>query len=396
MQRWRKSPSPRPLVGRRLWAVGDWGGASQHIGRRWEEVGATLLERFLGEARERDGVVYTPRRVLSLASTPVVAEEVQAAGRPHADAVLLGVSETGRVVLEPVDFKWSLETAHGRQVSAEVMASLAAAALPRWRGWLASELAALGVDPDAAWETVEGFFLAPDSEPNRRVLASAPRSDDEPLDARLVVLQPVDGRSFFSPLPGWETGLLLAALDRAERLLETLDGSERYYRLGAGVAGALARLRTPVFARRLAAIDVAEEVHRLRRERRLYRSEEIVAHLETLLAARQEREESLRELVRSLYPFSQFRQDLAARGVEWSENLPRGQRERWGRLHRRIVAGAWDLVLAEGQSLLDQGKSEIEALAELRRRQGVLALQVSGVARSLLVAALEEDAAPGS
>ena len=52
-----------------------------------------------------------------------LAAQVQAHGKSHADAILVGV-QGDRSVLEPVDFKWTLETANPRQVGAEVLGEL--------------------------------------------------------------------------------------------------------------------------------------------------------------------------------------------------------------------------------------------------------------------------------
>src|SRR5215213_11921781 len=86
----RRPISPRsPLEGRQLWRIGDWGGASEQIGRQWERIGARCLEGLVGVERPGpDGAVYLPRRALVLAAEPVLAAQVQAHGKTHADAIL--------------------------------------------------------------------------------------------------------------------------------------------------------------------------------------------------------------------------------------------------------------------------------------------------------------------
>src|SRR3954454_17574657 len=93
----RRPISPRsPLEGRQLWRIGDWGGASEQIGRQWETIGARCLEELVGiERRGRDGTVYLPRRALVLAAEPELAAQVQAHGKSHADAILIGL-QSGR------------------------------------------------------------------------------------------------------------------------------------------------------------------------------------------------------------------------------------------------------------------------------------------------------------
>src|SRR6185295_15051339 len=102
----RRAISPRsPLEGRQLWRIGDWGGASEQIGRQWETIGARCLHVLVGVERPGpDGGVYLPTRALVLQEEPELAAAVQANGKSHADAILIGV-QAGRSVLEPVDFK---------------------------------------------------------------------------------------------------------------------------------------------------------------------------------------------------------------------------------------------------------------------------------------------------
>src|SRR3954451_6017792 len=81
-----------PLEGRQLWRIGDWGGASEQIGSRWEQVGVACLEALIGQERiGPDGSPYVPLRRLVLATEPELAAQVQAHGKSHADAILVGV-----------------------------------------------------------------------------------------------------------------------------------------------------------------------------------------------------------------------------------------------------------------------------------------------------------------
>src|SRR5947208_181880 len=116
-------PPPRltrtsPLTGRLVWHIGDWGRASEHIGVRWEQVAGAL-------ARERLGL---EDYLIVLAAQPALMTEVLGSGLPHADAVRTW-REDGQFLLEPLDFKWSLETASARQVSSETLERLLAAEL---------------------------------------------------------------------------------------------------------------------------------------------------------------------------------------------------------------------------------------------------------------------------
>src|SRR3954447_22501153 len=79
----RRPISPRsPLEGRQLWRIGDWGGASEQIGRRWEQLGVASIDALLGQERVGpDGVAYVPVRSLVLVTDPVLAAQVQAHGK---------------------------------------------------------------------------------------------------------------------------------------------------------------------------------------------------------------------------------------------------------------------------------------------------------------------------
>src|SRR5258708_9257562 len=148
-------PPPRltrtsPLTGRLVWHIGDWGRASEHIGARWEHVAGAL-------ARERLGA---DDYLVVLAATPALMAEVLGSGLPHADA-LRAWREDGLLTLEPLDFKWSLETASARQVSSETLQRLLAAELPALETALTEARAALGLEPTALPDPPAGRFLAP-------------------------------------------------------------------------------------------------------------------------------------------------------------------------------------------------------------------------------------------
>src|SRR3954447_20959053 len=73
----RRPISPRsPLEGRQLWRIGDWGGASEQIGKRWEQLGVGGLQALLGKERVGpDGVPYIPTRSLVLVTDPELAAQ---------------------------------------------------------------------------------------------------------------------------------------------------------------------------------------------------------------------------------------------------------------------------------------------------------------------------------
>ena len=210
-----------------------------------------------------------------LAAEPELAAQVQAHGKSHADAILIG-TQRGRPVLEPVDFKWTLETANPRQVSAEVLTELLTEPPVLLATRLAEALAELPASDEPHYH--DGIFLAPDHAENRAQLAPV-----GPLDPAWAVLFPIDAAELFPPLVGWDVAQAMARTDGA--FLGTVEASERYYRLGAGVLGALRRLQSSVFDDTLPTLDGPAELARLRRERRLTTTGEVIAYFDRALTA---------------------------------------------------------------------------------------------------------------
>ena len=350
----RPISSRSPLEGRQLWRIGDWGGASEQIGRQWEHLGARCLERLVGVERAGpDGGVYLPKRALVLGAEPELAAQVQANGKSHADAILVGVQD-GRSVLEPVDFKWTLETANPRQVGAEVLGLLLDEPPPLLARRLREALADLPM-PDAPVYH-DGIFLAPDHADNRAQLGPTGL-----LDPEWAVLCPIDANEFFPPLPGWEVGLALARSDNV--YLRSVELSERYYRLGAGVLGALRRLQSSVFDEALPTVDALTLLAQTRRDRRLLTTGEVIAHFDRALIARSELVDTLREVERGAYPYGRYREDLTARGVPPAANGDK----RWSRLFGSIQKELSSELRAEGRRLRTASASTTDAsvLAEL-------------------------------
>jgi hypothetical protein len=349
----RRPISPRsPLEGRQLWRIGDWGGASEQIGRQWETLGARQLERLLGVERPGpDGQPYLPTRALVLQAEPELAAAVQANGKSHADAILIGV-QGDRSILEPVDFKWTLETANPRQVGAEVLGEL----LTEPPALLAMRLHEAMVGLPSPEEPVyhDGIFLAPDHSENRAQLAPIGS-----LDPAWAVLCPIDAADFFPPLPGWDVALALARSDGA--FLGTVESSERYYRLGAGVLGALRRLQSSVFDESLPTVDGPALLAQTRRERRLTTTGEVIAYFDRALSARSEVVDRLREVERGSYPYGRFREDLTARGVTAASNNDR----RWSRIYGAVMKELAGEIRAEGRRLRRESGNDAAVLAQL-------------------------------
>jgi len=212
-----------------VWHIGDWGRASEHIGAQWEHVAGPLAREHLGPEDH----------LIVLAGTPALMAEVLGSGLPHADA-LRTWREDGNLAIEPLDFKWSLETASARQVSTETLERLLAAQLRSLDSALAGAREALGLEPSAEVEPRDGRFVAPVHPANHAALVAEPELP--------TLLLPVEPRAFFEPLPGWAAARSLARLESSDLdRLSGIEAIERYYRLGAGGEGGLSRLPTGLF-----------------------------------------------------------------------------------------------------------------------------------------------------
>src|ERR1700687_3995971 len=97
--------------------------------------------------------------------------EVLGSGLPHADA-LRTWREDGRLALEPLDFKWSLETASARQGSTETLERLLGAELKSLDSPLADAREALGLEPEAEVGPRDGRFVAPVHPANQAALVA--------------------------------------------------------------------------------------------------------------------------------------------------------------------------------------------------------------------------------
>jgi hypothetical protein len=361
----------RPLSGREVWRIGDWGGASGHIGRRWEEVGAAGLQALLDRPSPSQPD-FVPRASISLVHARELEQAVQAAGLAHADAVLLG-RQDGRVALQSVDFKWTLEVARPEQVAAETLQTVLEADLPPLRAALRAAMVSLGpaaeTSPLEELMILDGLFITPDYGPNRAHLDVLARRRGGPMDSRQVVLAPVDGPAFFSTLPGWEMAEALAGLEGARRALQHVEGAEHYYRLGAGVLGALTAGRRSIFSTTAPQIDGLAELAALRRARRLTTLQLLLGHLDRQMKARAELVKKLNGLGRQLYPFSAFRTSLRAAGLIRATSEPGAEPDRrWSRLYGVLQKELAARLQREGQELVAAGQSDAEALASLAGR----------------------------
>lgn len=342
-------PPPRltrtsPLTGRLLWAIGDWGRASEHIGSQWEHLAADLLRQRLQPGSY----------LVAIHADPTLLAEVVGTNLAHADAAL-ACARDGALVLEPLDFKWSLETANVRQVSPETLGRLLEQELPRLSEAFAAARRALGLPDDAPVQPADGQFVAPEHPANRSALR-----DDPDLPHLLL---PVDAYTFFSPLPAWETAVAAARVEGADLgRVRSLEAVERYYRIGAGIMGALTRLNSGLFEEEPAQVDTATMVLEMRSRGRAPNLNVLLVDLDRQSQQRRALEERLAAIPRVAYPFGRFRADLVKAKAPRSLLESRGALARaYGEVTRPVAAQ----VRAEGRALVASRVHQVEALAHL-------------------------------
>jgi hypothetical protein len=364
-------PPPRltrtsPLTGRLVWHIGDWGRASEHIGARWERVAGELAKDRLGPD---DYLVV-------LAATPTLMSDVLGSGLPHADA-LRTWRENGHLALEPLDFKWSLETASARQVSSETLSRLLDADLDSLKSALTQAKTHVGLEPESDVEPHDGRFVAPVHPANHAALLAEPELP--------TLLLPVEPHEFFQPLPGWEAARAVARLESSDLdRLKSIEAIERFYRLGAGVEGALTRIKTGLFETEPRKIDAAELINQLRQAGKARTLNALLLYLQQELANRKALEERLNQLPRSAYPFGRLRSDLHRMGVP---RLILDSRGALGRTYAEVTREMSAAIRSAGVQLMASGTSTEAALDQLSsqapRWAAIGAAQVRSIAARL-------------
>jgi hypothetical protein len=351
---------------RRERLVGNWGGASEQIGRRWEELGLALLrERLESASAPWPANGYRPAEVIELAGDDALQTALARAGLPNPDAILIAENARGDKAFQALDFKWNLEFASYGQIRAEAIDDLIEKGIKPLQALLTRSVGVLPSDVPV----LDGLLYSPELPVNRWFIDSELNAKQEyPIEPQEVIFQDVDPFRFFSPLPGWEMALLLARLDRSEARLKLLEGAEHYYRIGAGLMGAAAQLQVSVFVRQPPAVNPEHTMAWLRSKVRPPSSGAFLQHAEKLMTARGQLQTRLRTLTRSPYRYADLAETLKSRGVvlpERESGLPAAERERWGGVLRRVGAEHKELVYRTGLRLTERGLSDVEALARL-------------------------------
>jgi hypothetical protein len=373
--------------------VGDWGGASAQLGRQWETLGAQALRARLPMEYELGKQwVYRIEAVLDFDSHPELHEQLSRGGLSASDLVLIGRMGRGRLVVQPADCKVSLDTADPAQVAGSRLADTLRRAGQAVRERLL-EQAALSASERTSIEAVlegrndpgalltQGIFLAPDTAFNRRIqqragtmpvrpakaaAAQQGRAPAPGLAASLVAIRlSVTAEEYLEPLPHWPEAVLLLELDRVARAGADLGMLERYYRLGAGIAGGLRLLATPLFTPLPESWQSLPEVEAFLRRGGFRSSADAIAALHIRREARVALVQRLRVLERCPYRFANWREDTEAAGFDWND--PRVA-ETLAPAYRQVAEQHRERILQEGAALVAAGMSEEQALTELEGR----------------------------
>lgn len=374
---------------RRERLAGNWGGASEHIGSRWEQVGLEALRRQVSDGKPWPFDGATVRKIVPLAGDDALQLALSRAGLPNPD-VVVAVDTAGGPALQALDFKWNLEFASYGQIRAEATEALMQRQVRPLVALLERELE---MDP-ATLRAVDGLLFSPELPVNRWFLSSEQNQRQEyPIDADEVVFEDVDVSQFFVPLPGWEMARLLARLDRSESRLGQLDTAEHYYRVGAGLQGAVAQLQVSVFVRNPPTVAAADAMNWFSAKVRPPSSAGFLQIGERLMQARGQLMQRLKALIRSPYRFADLTETLKTRGhplPEREEQMSQADKQKWGDLLRRVAVEHREVVYRTGLKLVDAGLSDPEALTRLEGDQRRLADRARASAEKLITAVLME------
>jgi hypothetical protein len=178
-----------------------------------------------------------------------------------------------------------------------------------------------------------------------------------------TLLLPVDPKAFFEPLPGWSAARAVARLESANLdRLTSIEAIERYYRLGAGVEGALCRLETGVFETTPAQVDAETVIADLRRRGKVRTLNELLLFEQRELELRKALDERLHQLPRTAYPFGRLRSDLHKLGVARSVLDSRGA---LGRAYTEVTREMLSAIRDAGRELVANGMTAGQALDQL-------------------------------
>ncbi|HLH72721.1 MAG TPA: hypothetical protein VKX96_05500 [Chloroflexota bacterium] len=394
MRHWNGRPEPPAQFDvNRLRMIGEWGEASRYIGGRWEEVGLEQL-RAGGSSGASD---RAPLALLPVCTDPELSALLAATGSKNPDVVLIfgeeGNGANESLVLQPADLKWSLDVASYRQISASVLDTLLEQ-VPRLsaelRARLPTELA------ETHWSTRDGYFFCPNSYANQRFIASTENKKQEyplgPTDVRFASVDPFD---FFEPLPGWKTGRELARIDGSTRGLNQLDTADRYYHLGAGVAGALLALEGSIFDEPVE-VEPEKEIERFRGYLKTINpptTAVVIDRLGVQMRHRRDLIRRLRDLTRVTFTFREFADQLVKAGLAQEGEGEAVLRRRFGETYRSLLDAEEEKIVQAGRAMHAKGATDGQAIEALVQQQDTFARHLRLQARQAIQVLLESQAA---
>jgi hypothetical protein len=249
------------VTSREVRDLADLGNASRALGARWEEVGGQALVALIGqEQRAPSGESFRCQAVVRLDGQAALLTESSGRGLKSPDCLFAGRDRLGRLVLQPGDFKFTLDVATRDQIDPAPLRALIEGGGPLFNAALATLLAEAGaaelgrenvavrllaaLDAGQA-RLLPGFFLAPDEPVNRLFLRQAARRRRGGITEADVRFLPVDLR-FFDGLPGAEVAPLLREVDGVPATAPDFPCATYYFQLGAAVRGAFSLLLRPL------------------------------------------------------------------------------------------------------------------------------------------------------
>ncbi len=190
-----------------------------------------------------------------------------------------------------------------------------------------------------------------------------------PLSRENVWLFVVQAQEFFGDLPGWQMAQRLAALDGIGPALHTLETAESYYRLGAGLQGAVSQMQSSIFAEETRDYCAGEAFGRLQERFAAGSSEQLVSAVESEMVARTELLQRLRVLERSPLSLTELARLVRRQGGSMPKDIS-ARDENAGRL-RQLLGEVKRLHKAEvrrlGAELVAKGFDDSAALDALAK-----------------------------
>ncbi len=372
-------------------AVGNWGDASAHVGKKWEQVATAWARDHSTELPMASLHSASDVHICELDGDPAIHREIERVGVSCPDLVVCSLSNAEQAVVHAVDCKVSLDTASFDQVDSDRLADLvrrggdltvqalwdalvvagwhlpdvhlhSATIEPRTALQLAMETGAVVVAP--------GLFFSPDTAFNRSHLASKEnRQRKRPLLARDIVLISLPTETFLGDLPGWPAGVDLARLDHLDPSgLKNLGRMEQYYRLGAGALGALTLIHTPLFAERPS--EQPGVVAAFLESERWKSSVEVLQVLDGLRSQRVELNKRRDALLR--FPVGFFTIVEMAAKAAGKDHEPTDYRDLAVACQAALAPVHRAAMRERGSAIVAEGKTDVDALTQLEEEYPTL------------------------